>query len=825
MRIIILLILFVVDISVLKAQTVINGTTVIIPDGAYSVGVSTSGNTLVITNSGIVYVTNLWLVEGWETGMIIGSNNTATLNSVLVTGHGSILTNRGLTVGFRGSYNSLIISNGGRVDNLETKIGFFSSNNSVLVTGGDSQLNNTNYFLLVGHQRSHNSLTISNGGRVNSKQGYIGNYTTSSNNTALVTGVGSLWTNNDLRVGNEGAGNSLVISNGGQVKTYYATHIGYGVSSSNNTVLVTGSGSLLTNGNANIGINIGRSGASNNLTISNGGRVENGSWGYIGFDTSSSNNTALVTGVGSLWTNNVLVVGNNGVGNSLVISNGGSVYAHGIIVGASSSSANNLIRVFGTGSELVVTNFMGTGTYDIRRGTNIQNGGTVRAGNLLVTNTLGSYQFNGGSLITKNTAYSNGTDFILGTNSSFIANGGNHNFQNRLYLGNTGTSNSLTISNGAKVGNSLGLLGFASTSSNNSALVTGTGSQWSNRTDLYVGNSGAANSLTISNGGSVFASNLTIGVNVSSSNNLLTMSGVDSALVVTNATGTGTYDIRRGTNIQNGGTVRTDNLLVTNSQGTYLLNGGTSYVGQATISNGQIFVVGDGVTQVLFRQSLGSATNTFANGITVNTNGIFSFAGTINNQIILNGGTLSGTGTLTTSLTIDNGSIIAPGNSPGNANFASQTWGGGGIYEWEINNFTGTATNNWDFINVSGLLDITATAGSPFSLQVKTLDSFNSPGLAQNWNMNVDQAWKILSAGSINGFASDKFSIDLSSFQNPLGTGGFFISQVGNDLYLNFNHLATVPEPKTYAMLAFGTLLTCLYFRLGLKRNNSTHGA
>ena len=44
------------------------------------------------------------------------------------------------------------------------------------------------------------------------------------------------------------------------------------------------------------------------------------------------------------------------------------------------------------------------------------------------------------------------------------------------------------ISNGARVGNDYAYLGFNSSSSNNEALVTGSGSFWSNRIDLYVGN-------------------------------------------------------------------------------------------------------------------------------------------------------------------------------------------------------------------------------------------------------------------------------------------------------------------------------------------------
>ena len=123
-----------------------------------------------------------------------------------------------MTVGNNGSSNSLTISNGGTVANIVGSIGAYSSNNSVLVTGtnsitGTNSLWTNSGALIVGAYGSGNTLVISNRGTVANTEGYIGFYgtssNTSSNNSVLVTGANSLWTNsNTLYVGLGGSGNS-----------------------------------------------------------------------------------------------------------------------------------------------------------------------------------------------------------------------------------------------------------------------------------------------------------------------------------------------------------------------------------------------------------------------------------------------------------------------------------------------------------------------------------------------------------------------------------------------------------------------------------------
>ena len=333
---------------------------------------------------------------------------------------------------------------------------------------------------VVGSNTFADVLLIQNTGVLSIGCGYLGYEVSSSNNSVQVTGT-SLWNHSgELYNGYSGAGNSLVISNGGQVLNTNG-FVGYNPSSSNNSVLVTGTGSVWS---SNINLYVGYSGAGNSLVINNGGQVLNNQYGYVGYTSSSSNNSVLVTGTGSVWSNgSILWFGGNdndylpgGAGNSLVISNGGQVFCGGGFVGGNSSSSNNSVLVTGTGS---VWN------------SDALSVGSSGAGNSLVIS-------DGGQVV-------NGWGYVgcwsSGSSNSVLVTGAGSVWSNSapLLFGYYGAgNNSLVISDGGRVVNYDGYMGF---SSSNSVLVTGTGSVWNNRGELLAG--GSSNRLVISNGGEV----------------------------------------------------------------------------------------------------------------------------------------------------------------------------------------------------------------------------------------------------------------------------------------------------------------------------------
>jgi fibronectin-binding autotransporter adhesin len=194
--------------------------------------------------------------------------------------------------------------------------------------------------------------------------------------------------------------------------------------------------------------------------------------------------------------------------------------------------------------------------------------------------------------------------------------------------------------------------------------------------------------------------------------------------------------------------------------------------------------------------------NNSYNGATSVDAGVLRISGSVGNSAVTvnSGGTLAGTGTIG-AMIVKGGGTIAPGVSPGTLNTGAQTWGGGGNYNWEINNAGGAKGSDpgWDFLNIAGTLTINATSGSAFNIKLTSLTLANQSGQASNFDNTQNYAWTIATASSgIVGFDSDKFNFDTSSFQNALGVGSFGISVLGNDLNLTFT---AVPEPHEYALV------------------------
>ena len=174
--------------------------------------------------------------------------------------------------------------------------------------------------------------------------------------------------------------------------------------------------------------------------------------GLIGLDSESSNNLAVVTGAGSTWNNAFeLRVGNIGVGNRLVVSNSAVVFAStAVSVGAGPASTKNRLTV--DGGTLRTTNASATGVLDVRRGTNVLNAGLVDVDVLRLTNTLGFFDFNGGTLSVKNSTINNGQLFRAGNGVSpatlTLAGNGNHAYVAGLII----SSNAAVTGNGLLTG-------------------------------------------------------------------------------------------------------------------------------------------------------------------------------------------------------------------------------------------------------------------------------------------------------------------------------------------------------------------------------------
>ncbi|KZL06558.1 Extracellular serine protease precursor [Pseudovibrio sp. Ad26] len=242
--------------------------------------------------------------------------------------------------------------------------------------------------LSVGYN-GEGTLTISDGGVVNSNYGYIG-YNRGSTGAVEVTGIGSTWVNSgiELAVGEYGNG-TLTVSDGGMVSNWYG-HIGYS-NGSTGSVEVTGTGSTWVNSGI---LAVGGSG-NGILTVSDGGTV-NSDYGYVG-RYKGSTSIVEVTGTGSAWGNSGnLSVGRDG-GGSLTVSDGGTVSNESGFIGRYKGSTG-IVEVTGTGatwdnSENLYVGRDGDGTLTISEDATVSVSGVTRLG----SNSTGSGVLNIGS--------------------------------------------------------------------------------------------------------------------------------------------------------------------------------------------------------------------------------------------------------------------------------------------------------------------------------------------------------------------------------------------------------------------------------------------
>lgn len=437
--------------------TVSNGATAW--TGGTTVGLGAASNNLVtVTGAGSLWTNDSGLSFGSAGNRAIvsaggklaningtvGLDSTANNNSVLLTDGGSTWTNSGyLRIGEGSSGNQVIASNGATVYASEVVLGLnpTARSNAVFVTGlGTSWAVRSN--LYVGSNGPFSRLIISERAKVlsgTSENNYsiIGHWDSASNNVALVTDSGTVWSNGyHLYLGISSPNNQLVVSNGAAVHVLYCILGGSLFQASNNVATITGPGSLLTSRN---GLDFGSAGSANGLLVSDGAAFLNGGGCRLGFpNVSASNDWVRVTGSSSVMSNTSdLVIGEVGPGNRLDVDNGGTVFANNINVGGASSSLNN--RVVVNGGTLRVTNAAATGLLDIRRGTNVLNQGLIEVDILRLTNGVSSkLEFKAGTLSARSSRLSLGPPLIVGNGSDpaifNLAGNGTHDMTGTLGL-------------------------------------------------------------------------------------------------------------------------------------------------------------------------------------------------------------------------------------------------------------------------------------------------------------------------------------------------------------------------------------------------------
>ncbi|MEO7299082.1 MAG: GH25 family lysozyme [Verrucomicrobiota bacterium] len=622
-------------------------------------------------------------------------------------------------------------------------------NDSATVTIGPGSTNITGN-LVIGTNGSFTSLIITNSGAVtNSGSGTIGLNSGSRSNRVTVSGASSVWHNaTTLNIGSAGAFNLLVITNGGKVINTFG-NISQNSGSSNNAVIVTGVGSLWTNSGA---VNMGNGGSSNRVIVSNGGLVVSGN-AAIGFNFTSKTNEVVITDAGSLWkTVDAFVVGPDANSNFLTVSNGGKLISGGAFAGAKVTPAGsgNGNRILITGANSTWTNSAGFGVGDFGS----SNQFTISGGAVVRNTSISVSSYVGGP-----SSGSNNVLLVTGTNSTFSSGDNTSITSTRLSVGNGGSGNQLLVRDGALVEVGTGAVGDNGTQ--NVAVVADGGSTWRNFKTLFVGASGSSSQLFITNNGTVTTTNLVVGNTASSTNNSIIMTSGN--LFVTNASSGGAFDLRRGVVTLNSGLLVADTLLMTNGNSSeFNFFGGTLRVRNTTVSSGAIFNVGGfGGRPTL--ELIGSGTHNFADGLTLSSDATLAGSGSVIGNISMAGTLLPGNANAIGRLNITGGITFATtstnvfelnqslGTNDNLAGLTSVAYGGALV----VTNLAGTLIAGDTF----KLFDSAIYSGSFSSITLPPLNS----GLF----------WKntLATNGSIQVIADPmrSFGVDVSHFQNETG--------------------------------------------------------
>jgi T5SS/PEP-CTERM-associated repeat protein len=496
----------------------------------------------------------------------------------------------------------------------------------------------------VGYTNFADVLLVRNGGALFDGGGYVGFPSNSINNSVLVADAGSAWQNTNGPLFMIGTGNSLVISNQGQV---FSTSGGVG--GSNNSVVVTGSGSTWNTGSTGstsfIISSVG--GPGNSVVIINSGRVDASECDMSGCDPVGD--LLLVSGVGSILNDTGSLVIGTGVAtygglcstrHSLVVSNGGQVLS---VHGYAGVLGSNSVLVTGSGSVWRNSLDLYVGSHGSGNSLVVSNGGQMINGTSFSPGGGGNCYIGGDPNLFPTGANSNSV-VVTGT-SSVWSNFG------PLSVGYDGAGNSLVIGNSGLVNCACVCdVGFSSISSNNTVRVIDGGVLRFRNNNLIIGFQGSSNSLVVA-GGSVFAPNLYIGYASAFCNNFVELDS--GSLAVTNSSAV--LEVRMGTLILNGGVLQVGKLVITNPCASFVHTGGTLIAGSVVLdpnafritsltrSGNDILVtwmMGPGQTNALQATAGGSGGSYTTNGfsdIFVVTNNIIP--GTVTNYLDVGGAT------------------------------------------------------------------------------------------------------------------------------------------------------------------------------------------
>lgn len=350
-------------------------------------------------------------------------------------------------------------------------------------------------------------------GNLSTYKVYVGDPNAFNAHRMTVSNPGTTLTTrgDDITVGVNGSGNLFYVTNGALVACGRTVYAGYAATSSNNTVVVSGTGTRLS---VNTSVMIGRYNVNNRLVVEDGAEVActNGTLS-IG-DLAGADYNSVMLRSGSVMTNGgnaVSYVGKAGAYNRLTISNamfrsyanlnvgdsssfnrlevlegGAMLLRTHLYIGAAATSMNNTVVVDGSNSQVRTTVYdINVGNFGHYNTMLITNGAVVSAYRSLYVGTIGGSSYN--------------RIVVSGTNSVLRSEGLTAGYS--IAIGKSGTNNTLRLEDGATFACPSAVtlsVGTDATTFGNSVFI-GSGCMVTNPGNVSVGEAGNGNSLILSN--------------------------------------------------------------------------------------------------------------------------------------------------------------------------------------------------------------------------------------------------------------------------------------------------------------------------------------
>lgn len=434
--------------------------------------------------------------------------------------------------------------------------------------------------------------------------------------------------------------------------------------------------------------------------------------------------------------------------------------------GGVSGSGDVDLTIGGVGSVTISTNSLNLGT-----GTLTYDGGSATTGLTLSTaNTLGALAFNSGRLLLNTEGAAGNGNITVGVDALAISASSG--------VGYVPVANDVILAADSAVvlgpagGTPISTLDFTGTISGTAGLIrgrhnnTGAGVVILSGANTFEGGLRVdSDSLVLGHPQALGPGPFTIGdpeglgaqvINLAAKTDLTGVNAITNAITLyTNFTWTATNNLEfsgpvTSTNARtitvngtadamlSGELSGADFALTKAGNGTLTLSGANTYEGETVVSEGTLRVNG----------SIGNGAVTVAGA------GILGGSGTVGGAVALNG-------------------TVAPGASIGELTTGAQTWNGGGKYEWEVGNTTGTPGVDWDRLVVTGDIDVQATAESKFTIKVA--------GDIANFDKDTNYEWSGLVApsGAVLNFDAAKFAAEYSAVVNDLAGGDFTVAEDG----------------------------------------------